>query len=382
MIDELEAALDAICGADPVALSDGESMLRIHRCLARLEAATTRAAACFDAGREWEADGARSAAAWLSGRARLAKSTARRRVHLGRVLRHLPVAEKAWLGGEVGEAQVAALARSRTPVAQAAMARDEELLVAQAVRLRHDQFVRVLAYWCQHADPDGAEDIAKDHHDARRLHLSRSFAGAWVGDVVLDPISGAVVANQLSRIEDELFGADWAEARGRLGNDARASALARTPSQRRADALVEMARRAGTAPKDGRRPEPLFTVLVGYETFSGRMCQLADGTVVNPGSLRGWLDEAWVERVVFDGPSRVIDVGVARRLFAGATRKAVLARDGECFEELCDVPAEDCQVDHIEPWSAGGATVVANGRAACGFHNRRRHRRPEPPPRE
>ncbi len=27
--------------------------------------------------------------------------------------------------------------------------------------------------------------------------------------------------------------------------------------------VVEMARRSGTAPADGRRPEPLFTVLVG-----------------------------------------------------------------------------------------------------------------------
>ena len=58
-----------------------------------------------------------------------------------------------------------------------------------------------------------------------------------------------------------------------------------------------------------------------------------------------------------------------------ATRRAVLVRDRECFHELCDIPAEDCQVDHIEPWAAGGLTVEANGRPACAFHNRARHRR-------
>jgi hypothetical protein len=137
-----------------------------------------------------------------------------------------------------------------------------------------------------------------------------------------------------------------------------------------------MARRAGAVPEGARRPEPLFTVLVGYETFAGRMCQLANGTVVTPGSLVPWLDEAWVERVVFDAASRVVDVGQARRAFTGATRRAVQLRDQQCFHPLCTIPAEECEVDHVEPWAAGGQTVMANGRAACAHHNRARHRRP------
>ncbi|MEA2932919.1 MAG: endonuclease, partial [Actinomycetota bacterium] len=39
-----------------------------------------------------------------------------------------------------------------------------------------------------------------------------------------------------------------------------------------------------------------------------------------------------------------------------------------------------CQVDHVEPWSAGGLTVDDNGRLACGFHNRLRNGRSPPPP--
>ncbi len=87
------------------------------------------------------------------------------------------------------------------------------------------------------------------------------------------------------------------------------------------------------------------------------------------------MDVAWFERIVFDGRSRVMDVGVAQRGFTGATRRAVEVRDRECFHELCDVPAERCQVDHIQPYSAGGLTVDDNGRAACGYHNGHRHRR-------
>ncbi len=376
VLDELESSLEALCSTEPSALSDGETIERLHRCLARLEAVTTRAVASFDARREWDADGARSAAAWLTGKCRLPRQAARRRVRLGRALRHLPAAEAAWLAGEVGEAQVAALTRVRTSVTEAALANDEEMLVGQASSLRYDHFTRVLAYWCQHVDPDGAEDDAEAKRSSRRVHLSQGFGDLWFLDGVLDPLSGAIVSDALRRIADELFEADWAEARARRGEAATVADLARSAAQRRHDALVEMARRAGTAPEGGRRPEPLFTVLVGYETLHGRICQLADATVVSPGSLVPWLDQAWLERVVFDPASRVIDVGVSRRLFTGATRRAVQVRDQECFHPLCDEPAEFCQIDHVEPWSAGGDTVAANGRPACAYHNRQRHRRP------
>jgi hypothetical protein len=46
-------------------------------------------------------------------------------------------------------------------------------------------------------------------------------------------------------------------------------------------------------------------------------------TVIAPADLARVLDRADIERVVFDGPSRVIDVGVTRRFFTGATRRAV-----------------------------------------------------------
>jgi hypothetical protein len=202
----------------------------------------------------------------------------------------------------------------------------------------------------------------------------------WFCDGVFDPISGEVVARTLGRIEKELFEADWAEARERVGENVSTSDVARTPAQRRADALVEMARRAGAMPAGARVPEPLFTVLVGYETFHGPLCELAAGTVVTPGSLLRWLDRAYIERAVFDGPSRVIDVGVRRRLFDGATRRAVQLRDRKCFSPYCDEPADECDMDHVEPYSAGGLTVADNGRPACAYHNRWRQPRRGPPP--
>ena len=122
-------------------------------------------------------------------------------------------------------------------------------------------------------------------------------------------------------------------------------------------------------------PEPLFSVFIDYETLAGMICELSDGTVVTPGSLVPYLDRAWLERIVFASPSRVMDMGVRRRLFTGATRRAILVRDRECFHPFCDLPAEDCEVDHIEPYAADGLTIEQNGRPACTFHNQARHRR-------
>ena len=119
-----------------------------------------------------------------------------------------------------------------------------------------------------------------------------------------------------------------------------------------------------------------MTVLVGYETLAGRVCELASGTVINPGAVLPSLTSAHVERIVFEGPDRVRNVSVRRRLFTGATRRSVEVRDRTCFSEFCDEPAEDREIDHVRPYAAGGLTVDENGRPACRFHHRQRQRPP------
>lgn len=100
-----------------------------------------------------------------------------------------------------------------------------------------------------------------------------------------------------------------------------AGGTVRTLGQLRADALVEMAHRSRSAQQGGLRPRPLLTVLVG-EASLARVCELASGTVVAPNLIVPLLSEADVERVLFDGPDRVIAVSRKRR-FTGALRRAI-----------------------------------------------------------
>lgn len=371
-------AIDGLVVDDARSLADSDTLVELHRQLARLEAVATRAVGAFDASQAWQVDGARTPAAWLASRCHLPAYEAKRRCRLGRVLRHLPVAEEAWLAGNLTSAHVGLLASARRPRTEELLARDEHVLVGNAKALSFKAFAKSVAYWLQRADPDGAERSDADKHDARSFHYSESFEGMWFGNLTLDPISGAIVSKELLKLDKAMFEADWAEVRDRLGREPAITELRRTPAQRRADALVEMAVRSGSAPEGGRRPEPLFTVLVGWETLSGPVCELSNGTVVAPGTLVPWLDQAWLERVVFESPSRVLDVGVERRLFEGATRRAVQVRDRQCFHPTCEEAADHCQIDHIIPWSADGPTTQSNGRVACGIHNRRRHQRPPP----
>ena len=190
----------------------------------------------------------------------------------------------------------------------------------------------------------------------------------WVLDGLLDPVSGAAVDEALHRITEELRRAET-------------DPLAATAAQRRADALVELAHRASCTRPGARRPKPLVSVFVGYETFAGRICELADGTVLAPSDVSALLDEAVIERVVFDGPDRVMTVGM-HRTFTGALRRAIEVRDRTCTHPYCDLRADRCDADHALPYIEGGPTEQGNGRMGCPFHNRhgKKPRRGPPDP--
>ncbi|MGH9018076.1 MAG: DUF222 domain-containing protein [Acidimicrobiales bacterium] len=378
-LDVLEEAIDSLCAGDLGVYADAESVERFHRLARRLEAATTEVTTAFDSAGNWVPSGARSAAGWLAAVCKMPGGEARREIRRGRALRHLPVCEKAWLKGDIGGAHVDAVVGVRNDVTAAALARDESILVRQATSLSYRDFVRALGYWHQLADPDGVELDAAKVLAKRSVYLNSSYDGTWLGQMTFDPVSGAIVAGELSRIEKEMFEAEWKEATAGRAHEPTSVKLSRTPGQRRADALVEMAVRSRSAPADAKRPAPLFSVLVGYETLHGRVCELAGGTVVTPGALLPWLDQALIERVVF-APGNRVEVSTTARLFGGATRRAIEVRDRQCTHPMCEESTRRLEVDHIVPYSENGLTIQENGRLRCGFHNRLRNGR-EPPDR-
>lgn len=380
VLDRATAVLAELHDLELDGLSDdalSDAVLRVQRLRSGLEASEARVLARWDALGCWRPSGAKTGAAWLAWKERIPIQVARQRLRHARALRTLPAVAQAWGDGDVDRSHLTTLLGARTPRTAHAFATEHERLLEIARTEGFEAFKGACDRWSLWVDPDGAEQGGADDRAARELHLSQSFHGMWFSRATLDPVSGTIVDATLRAIERELFDADWAEAKARLGQDPTVVDLQRTPAQRRADAWVEMAIRARIAPIGGRRPAPLFTVVVGLETLRGPILELFNRTVLTPGAVVPHLTDAYVERVVFDGPSRVLDVGAQRRFFTGALRRAIEIRDRTCFHPSCDEVPERPEVDHIHEASNGGETTQVNGRYGCRFHNIWAYRHPE-----
>jgi Domain of unknown function (DUF222) len=254
----------------------------------------------------------------------------------------------------------------------------ERFLVTSAATMRFDDFARTCDHWRDAVDPDGPEHRAARDRDLRRVDLATGLDGVGHLAGYLTPLGNAAFGEALARLEQELFESDWAAAGPSTMMPPRPTICA---APRRSAATTPWSRwPCGRSPR--RRtvsdPAPLVTVMVGYETFAGRVCQLAAGTVIAPGVVAKLLGDegTLVERVVFEGPNRITDISSARS-FRGTLRRVLEVKHARCTRPTCDVPAHRCQGDHVVAWSRGGLTTQENGQLRCGPHNRWRYHHPD-----
>ena len=363
-LEQLTNAIDALTALDTDALTDTElhtAVVSLQRLGDRLTVITAPLLQRWHHRQVWATDGSKSAAARLSRETGTAKKTAARALHRAGALASMPATTSAAAAGELSLDQVDLLARANTSERRDLFARDEQLLVGQVHDLWFHEAVRIIRYWENHADAHlGRDHAAADQHTAdAHAHCSQTLDGMVKIDAELDPVGGAIFATELQRLVKELQEAD------------RVAGVDRTPAQRRAAAMVEMARRSAAMPADAVHPRPLFIAHVGDGSVA-ELCELANGTIITPAHLAPFCDDAMLEVILFDGPTTIISIS-KQRSFAGALRRAIEARDRHCqHPSNCDVPADQCDVDHIIPWSAGGPTSQHNGRLQCPTHNRNR----------
>jgi hypothetical protein len=362
-VEPLDGAIDGLLALHPDTLTDTELhevVVGLERQAHRLAAARARLTAAWDGRQIWADDGSRSPGHRLAREATMSVAAAKTEVRRALALRTMPATAAALAAGDLSPEHVDVLARANDGARRVLFADHESVLIEQCKRLRFADAVKLVEYWRQRADAESCEDEAERRDDRRSASAARTIDGMVDVQAWLDPFGGAAFKAELDRLERQLYLDE--EKSGRI----------RTASQRRADALVEMAHRSRTAAPDGLRPRPLITVLCGEASFT-RICELADGTVVTPGQIVHQLADADIESILFDGPDRVISVS-RRRRFAGALRRAIEVRDRHCQHPSgCDEPADRCDVDHIQPHPAGGLTSQENGRLECWPHNRKQH---------
>ncbi|MBO3753056.1 DUF222 domain-containing protein [Streptosporangiaceae bacterium NEAU-GS5] len=104
---------------------------------------------------------------------------------------------------------------------------------------------------------------------------------------------------------------------------------------------------------------------------------LATGQLLPVGDIHRLARTSTLIRLVVDAEGQVVDMGRAVRLATPAQRRALYTMYATCFTQGCPIPAHLCQVDHVDPWAAGGRTDLDRLAPCCGFHNRDRAVHPQ-----
>lgn len=218
------------------------------------------------------------------------------------------------------------------------------------------------------ADETEAQRLERELAAARRnrhLNLTDDGHGSTIIRGSLPAADAALLKEQIDAIAQQLHRTSL-ELRDPLVEQP-------TWPMRRADALVELARKAATheAPPRHGGDRPHMAIIIDYERLLAdcRRAGLADGTQLTAGQLRQFACDAGIFPVILGGPSGVLDVGREQRLVTADIRHALHVRDGGCVFAGCNRPAADCDAHHIVPWQQNGPTSLSNLCLLCKHHH-------------
>jgi hypothetical protein len=328
----------------------------------RLQAEVLRCVGDWDRGADWALNGFLSPRSWLACRTPIGRLGASRLVGSARFVREHEATGDALADGDISCAHVetmAAVAANREEEFEA----NEDTLVGVAKALSPDDFAVIARRWRSIADDELSKLEARERYERRHLHVSTTLFGMGVidGELDADGIATLLEALDLAAPPDKADGV----------------AAPRTLSQRRADALVDIADAFLAAQGKGGRPEVGLNVVIDEDTLAGtptvdlrRMrCDLDRvGPISRETALRLACDSA-VRRVVMRGESEVLDLGRAQRLASPALRRALVLRDRGCVFPGCDRPPEWCDAHHIIWWERHGTTDRDNCCLLCRRHH-------------
>jgi len=330
----------------------------------RLQAEILRLTGQWDRSRAWEADGALSGASWEAHRLPVSRNRAQADIRAARIVDRNERTAKALAAGDISSDHVKGLSRALADHRVGMFGEHEDVLLDAATSLSVDDFAKVVRRWGRLADDALASASFMEQHEQRRLSLSARFLGGLVFDGALGADGGADFAAAIDRFSqpDPVGGPD----------------RPRTATQRRADALVQIARIALGRAGPAGGPTATLNVVVDKDTLAGTHgpVPIADrrsdlewvGPVGRETLLRLACDCA-VSRVVMKGRSEVLDMGRKTRLVTTIQRRALSIRDGGCVFPGCDRPDSWCDAHHLDHWALGGCTDLDKLALLCRRHH-------------
>jgi hypothetical protein len=362
-LNDLAAAIERFVGSPrvdrtPDALAD--ELTRLRHLIDLLELRFSDTASAFADTNAWEDWGSVSPIQWIRYECKMAGGAAADRVCVGEQLARLPLSGQAVAEGQIGFAHLAVIARTADALTNSDTATgfDEQLVLNEAKALSVGRLWRFCHHVRHAADPKGFATDEADAVERRRLQLSPCEDGTLLVDGWLDSAGGAALRTALEPLARPVGAHDD-----------------RCRERRLADALVELASHALDAelvPQHaGQRPHlQVTTTLETLRGLAGSPAgELEFSLPISATTVQRLACDSTITRVVLGSQSLVIDVGRARRVVAGTTRRAVDARDGHCQWPRCDRPPSWSAAHHVVHWTRGGTTNLSNLVLLCHRHH-------------
>jgi hypothetical protein len=316
----------------------------------------SKTAALFGGTEEYEEQGSVSPLDWIRHHCRMSSSAVWGSMAVGQHLDDLPRSVAAVETGEIGFSHLTLMARTAEALQGSETAGPFE--EAELLEKARQYSVGRLWHFCHHLrhaiDPEGFAAEQKRATEARSLKLSPCEDGTLLLEGWLDTIAGAALRSALEPLA--LPHGDHDD---------------RCRERRNADALVEIVTHVQDTGSLPQRPH--LQVTASIDTLRGVAGSPAGdieyGLPVSAETVQRLACDGAITRVVFGPDSVVIDVGRARRVVAGPTRRALNARDGHCKWPRCDRPASWSDAHHVIHWTKGGETDLANMVLLCHRHH-------------
>ena len=311
----------------------------------------------FEKSGAWAQDGALSMVSWLKSNGKLSGGAAMERVSMARQLEKLPETAQAFRRGDLGYQHVAILTHTAEKVGTSALKNEEASLLQAAQCMDPGQFAGVAKAFEFRLDQAAALIEANRAYSRRYLHLSEPKDGLVYLEGRLDAEGGAVVKTAL----DALMQAPHRD------DD-------RTAGQRRADALVDLARRPLAGSKlgstGGMRPHLVITASV--ETLAGvpgaPVAELQGSGPIANETLQRHACDATVSWLIGKAETDQ-ETSHEHRKIPPSIRRALVARDKDCVFNACHRPPDWCDGHHLKWWTRGGETKLENLALVCGRHH-------------
>ncbi|HEX9504716.1 MAG TPA: DUF222 domain-containing protein, partial [Acidimicrobiia bacterium] len=272
----------------------------------RVNAELIRAVGEWDAIGAWAEDGATSGAAWLAYRAPMTHASAARLMRSARLVRKHEKTAAALAVGEISTPHVDLIARV-TRHREDLYPEGEDALLRSAEALSPDNFAAIARRWRSLADDSLAQEEAHELFERRHLHVSTTLYGTVRIDGELDPEGGSTFLNALDALAPP--------------DSAAGDVPPRSTSQRRADALVDLASRSLACSPSGGRSRVRADLVQDVNMLAGRAgdltalrCDLARVGPIAPVVAQRLLCDADVGRVIMRGSSEILDLGRRSRL--------------------------------------------------------------------